>query len=203
MGTDAPVELPTAAIIKDVDQLKANLKEEKRARAEAEVEVTEPQQPSGQADVTQQDSTDPSAPESERRKRRRVDSEAEVVTEILDGPLPIPVTTESKPAEETQSGVIDVVKLAQELLDGEHSSGKDVDVVSSDADKVEATAPVASVETATQPAKGTYRSSHTSSQLSQKLPRAYQFLAAPYHYLLVVSEADKDQDEPVSNEVNL
>lgn len=73
-----PVAAPAApTIIRDVEELKASLKEEKRARA-ATAEVEEP---------TAATQDQPLTPDSERRKRRKVDGDDSTEGEGLDGPL--------------------------------------------------------------------------------------------------------------------
>ncbi|EGG10913.1 uncharacterized protein MELLADRAFT_92283 [Melampsora larici-populina 98AG31] len=106
-----PVTAPT--IIRDVEELKANLKEEKRARA-ATAEVEE-------STATAQDQ--PLTPESERRKRRKVDGDDTTDGEVLDGPLKttekdIP-TLDSQAPTDGKSAEKDKADPAQQTLPSE------------------------------------------------------------------------------------
>ncbi|KAH9811202.1 hypothetical protein DFH28DRAFT_982493 [Melampsora americana] len=95
-------------IVRDVEELKANLKEEKRARAvTAEVEET-----------TAATQDQPLTPEAERRKRRKVEGDDSTEGEVLDGPLKttdkdIPNVDPKEPTESTSAVQKDKVDLAQ------------------------------------------------------------------------------------------
>lgn len=117
--TEQPVAAAAPApIIKDVDQLKANLKEEKRARAEATAPETTATPTKATEGTLDPDASD--APDSERRKRRKM-GENDNEDEILDGPLYVSNTEKTKLQEEKVDQIIEPAKPVQKPTDNQPS----------------------------------------------------------------------------------
>ncbi|KAG0147768.1 hypothetical protein CROQUDRAFT_655779 [Cronartium quercuum f. sp. fusiforme G11] len=116
--TEQPVAAAAPApIIKDVDQLKANLKEEKRARAEATAPETTATPAKATEGTLDPDASD--APDSERRKRRKM-GENDDEDEILDGPLYVSNTEKTKLQEKVDQ-IIEPAKPVQKPTDNQPS----------------------------------------------------------------------------------